>query len=74
MIAARFPELGPLSATERLQLADELYSQVFAGSPSLTDGEIYVELQKSFEHAKAHPETTSTWDEVKARVLASRRA
>ncbi len=74
MIADRFPELLQLTAAEQLQLADELYNQVVTGSPALTDEEIYGELEKSFEHAKAHPETTATWDEVKARVLASRRA
>ncbi len=74
MIADRFPELLQLTAAEQLQLADELYNQVFTGNPALTDEEVFGELQKSFEYAKAHPETTATWDEVKARVLASRRA
>ena len=37
MIAERFPELLSLSSGEKLQLAEELYSTVFAGKARLTD-------------------------------------
>lgn len=74
MIAERFPELLQLTVAEQLQLADELYSTAFAGKPQLTNDEIYAELQQSLAEAKAHPETTSTWGEVKARILVAHRA
>ena len=70
MIAERFPELLALSSGERLQLAEELYSTVFAGKPRLSDEEIYAELNRSMAEYRADPDSASTWDEVKARILA----
>jgi putative addiction module component (TIGR02574 family) len=72
MIAERFPELLRLSSGEKLQLAEELYSTVFAGKARLTDEEIYAELNQSLTEYHADPNSGSTWEEVKARILARR--
>ena len=74
MIAERFPELLNLSSGEQLQLAEELYSTVFAGKARLTDEEIYAELNQSMDEFRADANSASSWDEVKARILARKRA
>ncbi|MEA3208930.1 MAG: hypothetical protein QOE70_1987 [Chthoniobacter sp.] len=74
MIAERFPELLSLTKGEQLQLAEELYSTVFAGKPRLTDEEIYAELNQGMAEYHADPNSVSSWEEVKARILGRKNA
>ena len=74
MILDQYPELLTLSQTQKLQLAEELYSLVFAGKPQRSDEEVYAELERSMTEYRRDPETASTWEQLKARVLASRNA
>jgi len=73
MITDRFPGLLDLPVDERLRLAEELYESVFHFGPALTDEEIEVKLKESLADYRAHPENVCTWEELKARLLASGR-
>ena len=74
MILERFPELLALPESEKLQLAEELYGTALQVLPHLTEDEIHAELEASVEEYRRDPGTAGGWEQVKARVLARRRA
>ena len=74
MLIDEHPQLRALPRAQMLQLADELYSLFFTGSPQPSDDEIYAELERSLKDYHQNPESASTWEEVKARLLARRNA
>jgi putative addiction module component (TIGR02574 family) len=74
MILERFPGLLALSENEKLQLAEELYGRALQVLPHLSEDEIHAVLEESVEEFHRDPETGCGWEQVKARVLARRRA
>lgn len=74
MILERFPELLALPEGEKMQLAEELYERALPGLPHLTEDEIHSELEESVAEYRRDPEAAGNWEQVKARVLARRRA
>jgi putative addiction module component (TIGR02574 family) len=60
-----------LSATERLQLAQEIFESLDAEGdrPDITDAQ-RAELDRRLDALETNPKPTSTWEEVEARVLA----
>ncbi|QIF04804.1 addiction module protein [Roseimicrobium sp. ORNL1] len=70
MILERFPEVERLSALEKLQLASELWNQLEAHPSDLPVSDTIVsELERRMEHFKNHPDSSTTWAAIKARVL-----
>ncbi len=74
MILERFPELLALPEGEKLQLAEELYGKALEVLPHLTEDEIHAELEQRVEEDRRDAGAASGWEQVKARVLARRRA
>ena len=74
MVLERFPELLALRENEKLQLAEELYGRALQVLPHLSEDEIHAELEESVEEYQHDPNSGSGWEQVKARVLARRRA
>ena len=73
MIAEKIPELKSLSPDEKLILVRELWDEL-AGQPNaFPPREDHVKLlRERLEHYRQHPDDTIAWEEVKARILASR--
>ena len=74
MIAERFPDLLQLPVKERLLLAEELYDTVFQFGQPIADDQVFKELQESWEGYLKNPDAAVKWDDLKARLLASRNA
>jgi putative addiction module component (TIGR02574 family) len=73
VIAERIPELKKLSSEEKLILIGELWDELAAKPESFPRREDHVKLlQERLEHYRQHPEDTVAWEEVRARILASR--
>jgi putative addiction module component (TIGR02574 family) len=63
-------ELLKLSPAERIELAHDLWDSVEAEEmPPLTTEQIQ-EAERRYTDLLRHPEKASTWEEVKARLLA----
>ena len=73
MIAERIPELKSLSADEKLMLVGELWDELAAHPDAFPPREDHVRiLRERLEHYRKHPEDVVAWEDVKARILASR--
>ncbi len=73
MIAEKIPELQKLSPEEKLMLVGELWDELAARPSAFPPREDHIKLlQERLEHYRQHPEDTVAWEEVKARILASR--
>jgi putative addiction module component (TIGR02574 family) len=73
MIAEKFPELKRLSAEEKLILVGELWDDLAANPEAFPPREDHIKLlRERLEHFRQHPEDTVAWEDVKARILASR--
>jgi putative addiction module component (TIGR02574 family) len=73
MIADKIPELKALSLDEKLILAGELWDEVAAHPDALPPRADHIKLlQERLEHYRQHPEDVTAWEDVKARILASR--
>jgi putative addiction module component, TIGR02574 family len=73
MIADKIPELKSLSPDEKLILVRELWDELAAQPNAFPPREDHIKLlQERLEHYRQHPRDTIAWEEVKARILASR--
>ncbi len=73
MIAEKIPELKNLSAEEKLILVGELWDELAEHPSAFPRREDHVKLlQERLEHYRKNPEDVIAWEEVKARILASR--
>ena len=73
MIAETIPELKSLSPGEKLILVGELWDELAAQPKAFPPREDHVRLlQERLEHFRQHPEDVMAWEDVKARILASR--
>ena len=70
MIADQFPGLLQRSDGEKLQLAGELWRDVIGDDIPSDDPTLASLLESRLAEYEAHPERVSTWDQVKARLLA----
>ena len=64
----QFPELASLSVEQKLTLADELTHLAITEQ----DANLRSVVRERWEDYQAHPESAVPWDQVKARILASR--
>ena len=73
MIVETLPAVGALSPSEKMLLASELWEQLASADTEfpLTREQI-AELDRRMEHYRKHPEQVTTWDGIKARLLAKR--
>ncbi len=73
MIAEKIPELKSLSPEEKLILVGELWDDLAAHPEIFPPREDHIRLlRERLEHYRKHPEDTVAWEDVKARILASR--
>ncbi len=73
MIAERIPELKNLSPDEKLILIGELWDELAAHPEAFPAREDHIKiLRERLEHHRQHPQDVVAWEDVKARILASR--
>ncbi len=73
MIAEKIPELKRLSVDEKLILVRELWDELAAQPNAFPPREDHIKLlRERLEHYRQHPRDTIAWEEIKARILASR--
>jgi len=72
MIAERFPEVMALPDEDKFRLIAELWDDL-AGEALPDDPGIAALLEQRLAEYRANPQTASPWEDVKARILASRR-
>ena len=73
MIADKIPQLKRLSADEKLILVGELGDELAADPDAFPPREDHIQLLRdSLEHYRRHPNDVLAWEEVKARIIASR--
>jgi putative addiction module component (TIGR02574 family) len=74
MIKEKIPELQTLSAAEKFALAIELWDEL-ASTPDeipVTDEQLG-ELDRRFEEYQRNPDKVLPWEEVKTKILSTRR-
>jgi putative addiction module component (TIGR02574 family) len=70
MKAADIPQLQSLTVQEKLQLVEELWSEIIRQPDKITVPAWHVaELQKDYPAYQANPQEGSPWAEVKAQFL-----
>jgi putative addiction module component (TIGR02574 family) len=73
MIAEKIPGLKSLSPEEKLILVGELWDELAAQPDALGPREDHIALLKErLDHYRQHPGDVVAWEEVRARILASR--
>jgi putative addiction module component (TIGR02574 family) len=73
MIAEKIPELKSLSAEEKLILVGELWDELAADPDAFPPRGDHLELlRERLEHYRQHPDDVIAWEELKARIIASR--
>ena len=73
MVAEKIPELKTLSAEEKLILVGELWDELAASPDAFPPREDHIKLlRERLEHYRQHPKDVVAWENVKARILASR--
>lgn len=72
MIAERFPEVMALSDEDKFRFIAELWEDV-AGGEMPDDPAVAALLEQRLADYRANPQHVSPWEDVKARILASRR-
>ena len=73
MIAERIPELKNLSPSEKLILVGELWDELAATPDAFPPREDHIKiLEERLAHYRQHPDDIVAWEDVKARILASR--
>lgn len=68
MIAETIPELSFLSSDDKIILAAELWSQATQSGAEAPDPEIVAALQERLAYFHEHPESGSSWEEVRSRL------
>jgi putative addiction module component (TIGR02574 family) len=73
MIAEKIPELKGLSSEEKLILVGELWEELAAQPEALPPREDHIKLlRERLDHYRQNPADVVAWEQVKARILASR--
>jgi putative addiction module component (TIGR02574 family) len=73
MIAEKIPELKTLSAEEKLILVGELWDELAASADAFPPREDHIKLlRERLEHYRQHPDDVVAWEQVRARIIASR--
>jgi len=73
MIAEKIAELKSLSAEEKLILVGELWDELAADPAAFPPREDHIQLlRERLEHYRQHPDDVVAWEELKARIVASR--
>ena len=73
MIAEKIPALKALSIDEKLILVGELWDELAVHPDAFPRRGDHVKIiQERLEHYRQHPEDVMAWEDVKARILASR--
>jgi putative addiction module component (TIGR02574 family) len=73
VIAERIPGLKSLSPEEKLILVGELWDELAAEPNTLGPRDDHIALLKErLNHYREHPSDVIAWEELKARILASR--
>jgi len=73
MIAEKIPALRDLTIAEKLILVGELLDELAANPDAFPRRADHVKiLQERLEHYRQHPDDVTAWEDVKARILASR--
>jgi putative addiction module component (TIGR02574 family) len=74
VIKDKIPELQKLSMADKFALAVELWDEVTSTPEEIPVTEEQLdELDRRFEAYRCDPSQVVTWEEVKARILSSRR-
>ena len=68
MILEKLPAVQQLTPGEKSQLVEELWEQWLPRDDEATSAAIVELLESRMAHYRQHPETASTWDEVKQRI------
>lgn len=68
MIKETIPGIDKLSPSEKAILAQELWADAYPDEDAV-DEAVISKLEERWEHYQSHPETASTWNEVKQRLL-----
>ena len=70
MILEKFPEVGRLTASEKLIFASELWNDLEAHPQEVpVSRRVITELDRRRDRFREHPEDFTTWEAVKERVL-----
>ena len=73
MIAEKIPELKTLSPEEKLILVGELWDELAAQPDAFPSREDHIKILKErLEYYRQHPRDVVAWEDLKARILASR--
>jgi putative addiction module component (TIGR02574 family) len=68
MIIDSLPEVKGLSPEEKWQLAEELWGELMPGEVEARDNAIELLVNERMEHYRAHPETATSWEELRQRI------
>jgi putative addiction module component (TIGR02574 family) len=72
VILEKFPEVGRLSASEKLIFVSELWNDLEAHPSEVpVSREVLAELDRRMEHFRQHPEAFTTWEAARDRILGS---
>jgi putative addiction module component (TIGR02574 family) len=70
MILEKFPEVGKLTAAEKLIFVSELWNDLETNPSAVpVSREIIAELDRRMESFRKHPESFTTWEDVRERIL-----
>ena len=70
MILEKFPEVGKLTAAEKLIFVTELWNDLETNPSAVpVSREIIAELDRRMESFREHPESFTTWEAVRDRIL-----
>lgn len=74
MIVETIPQIESLSASEKMTLISEIWEGMKVDSEEVEiSDELKAELDRRWEHYQANPDTAQPWEEVKKRLLNSRK-
>jgi putative addiction module component (TIGR02574 family) len=73
MITERIPELKALTPDEKLMLAGELWEELASDPSAFPPRADHIKvIEERLEHYRQNPNDTVAWEELKARILATR--
>ena len=70
MIAETIPALKNLSAEQKILLAAELWRDAVGADDETPDPKLVEALRERLTYYQQHPDEVSTWEDVRARILA----
>lgn len=72
MIAETIPGLNALTSDQKIILAAELWRDAVGESAEAPDPKIVQALNERLKFHEANPNQVSTWDQVRARIIANK--